>query len=342
MLNAALETWPFKSDVLLSTTANPKPSGPDAYGTLAYGGQRYSVALEVKTQPIDRVATLMAVRQQLQKWQHDDNGILITEYLSPELAQQCRALNLQFIDRAGNCFIKQPNLLLWHYGNPKPAQWVSKETSVSSLTKIVFILLAYPTTVTSSYREIARLAGVSLGTVSNAMAQLEKENWLKPESGLQPRRLVNKTELLQKWLDDYARTLYRKRKLTRFAQTTQNGIAIHSQNIQLKEFDAQWGAESAAALMTHYLKPAIHTLYVRGARDKLIKHWRLRPDDQGDIEIITPFWTPPPFWERSTSESVFGDCVPPLMVVADLMASNDVRNVETAKLIQEKFIDVDR
>jgi len=59
---------------------------------------------------------------------------------------------------------------------------------------------------------------------------------------------------------------------------------------------------------------------------------RLRKAEQGNVEILTPFW-------NFKYELADRDIVPPILVYADLMATGDQRNIETAEMIYEKYID---
>ena len=64
---------------------------------------------------------------------------------------------------------------------------------------------------------------------------------------------------------------------------------------------------------------------------RMVVDHKLRADPQGDIEFIDAFWDfkgEPP-----------ADTVPPILVYADLLATLDPRNFDTAKIIYEKYIE---
>jgi len=73
------------------------------------------------------------------------------------------------------------------------------------------------------------------------------------------------------------------------------------------------------------------TLYVDGKPDRVILANRLRPDVKGEIEIVDAFWATDD--SRQTD-----DIAPPLLVYADLMATSDPRNIESAKLIRDRYL----
>jgi len=95
----------------------------------------------------------------------------------------------------------------------------------------------------------------------------------------------------------------------------------------------QFGGEPAAAILTRYLKPATFTVYCAG---EVPREWiakaRLRADRDGNIEFL-----------RSPIELQFAaglpqNIAPPLLVYADLVASGDSRNLETARLVREQYL----
>jgi hypothetical protein len=55
------------------------------------------------------------------------------------------------------------------------------------------------------------------------------------------------------------------------------------------------------------------------------------PSTAGDIEILKPFW-------RFDHEFAALGIAPPLLIYADLMATGDDRNIETAEVIYDKYL----
>lgn len=58
---------------------------------------------------------------------------------------------------------------------------------------------------------------------------------------------------------------------------------------------------------------------------------RLRKDQTGDVEILKKFWEPPEIWQHE-------DLVHPILIYADLLATGNERNIETAKMIYDQHI----
>ncbi|MBW2559814.1 MAG: hypothetical protein JRE40_03045, partial [Deltaproteobacteria bacterium] len=94
----------------------------------------------------------------------------------------------------------------------------------------------------------------------------------------------------------------------------------------------QWGGEVAAAKLTQYLNPQIITIYTTVQQlNQLLLEYRLKKDAAGDVEILERFWQPDKTWQ-------YGDLVHPILVYADLLATGNQRNIETAKMIYEQHI----
>lgn len=57
-------------------------------------------------------------------------------------------------------------------------------------------------------------------------------------------------------------------------------------------------------------------------------------DEHGNLEVLQKFWD----FEFSQVDKQVA-LVPPLLIYADLIATADVRNIETAQIIRERFLD---
>ena len=62
-----------------------------------------------------------------------------------------------------------------------------------------------------------------------------------------------------------------------------------------------------------------------------MKQLHLVPDNNGPIELLTPFW------DTKTIKLKYQDTVPPLLAYAELISSFDSRNRETAERIKKQY-----
>ena len=143
--------------------------------------------------------------------------------------------------------------------------------------------------------------------------------------GERGRRLTNKERLLEQWVVAYPQQL----KPKQFIGTYKADRYDWWRDVDLTQFDAQWGGEPAAEKLTQYLKPERVTIYAGERTQELILRNKLRKDPRGDIEIVKRFWT---FNPQDTRR----ETVHPLLVYADLIATANDRNIETARMIYDK------
>ncbi|NMV41407.1 type IV toxin-antitoxin system AbiEi family antitoxin [Ralstonia insidiosa] len=306
----------------------------DAVVDLKVAGQTHRYLVECK-RSMDRASALALVRTQLAP--HLDSGLLVAPYLSPQLAEHSRQLDLQFIDTAGNAYLKADGLYVFVSGRKPltlPTQTSTRSAGNATAWRMAFALLCEPALVQAPYREIAETAGIALGSVGAVFQDLAARGLLVESA--RGRRLAAPAQMLDEWVAGYPSILRPKLHPRRFQATNPNWWQDASL-ADPTQLSAQWGGEVAAARMTGYLKPATQTLYIdppamRDTLRHLVTKYRLQPSADGSIELLETFWRPPP--SQTARESL----VPPILVYADLIATMDSRNLETANLIREKII----
>lgn len=255
--------------------------------------------------------------------------LLVTHYVTPPQTEKLRQANVQFVDAAGNAFLNQPPLYVLVTGKRPPTPQAPNKTARALTTtgvKVVFALLSCPPLLTAPYREIAATAGVSLGAVSQVLEDLKQTGYLL-DHGAKGRLWQKRAELIRRWSEAYTERLRPKLLLGRFRGDQPNWW----KEVQLAELQAYWGGEVAAAKLTKYLKPQIKTIYAPGKLPKLQAQFGFHPDREGEIELLKNFWT-------FDALPAHPDIAPALLVYADLVASGDERNLETAQLIYDQYL----
>lgn len=259
-----------------------------------------------------------------------DDLLLVTRQLTPEKVDQFHEQGIQFLDEAGNAFINKPPFFIFIKGNRLPggnkAPAVGRAFKQTGL-RVLYALLCNPGLEGETYRVIAARTKVALGMVNWIMKELATLGLLLETCGGRARRLIDKERLLERWVTAYAEQLRPKLILGRY-----RGPAGWWQNATLNPEVALWGGEVAAAKLTGYLKPQELIIYAdkENPAAVLIPN-RLKKDPQGDLELICRFWLP----ETVTAH---GDMVHPLLVYADLIATGNQRNLETARMIYDQHI----
>ncbi|WP_208277173.1 type IV toxin-antitoxin system AbiEi family antitoxin [Massilia oculi] len=332
-LDALAEKIGIRGSIVELETVSSARYQPDAAIDLAYEGGSAHYAVECKFL-VDRKAHVDQVRRQLET--ADGPALLIAPYITKELAVHCRATGLQFIDTNGNAYLQAPGLFVLITGEKNERKQQSlpapKGLTSTAALRVVFVLLAKPDSIHLPYKELARHAGVSLGTAHNVLNDLERRGYLINKGDSERRRLLEPERLVDEWAINYPTTLRTKLNSRRFSAPESSWW----QAADLQGIDAAWGSEVAAAKLTGHLKPATQTLYVRpgdmdGAIKILSKQHRIRPDHNGNIEILEKFW----HWEQAPTP----DIAPPLLVYSELLGLLDPRTQETARMLKEKFID---
>lgn len=259
----------------------------------------------------------------LMVWKPEEKLLLITDYVNPFMAEELRNKGIAFIDAAGNAYINEPPVYVYVKGNKQigelPKRVKTRAFQATGL-KVLFAFLCKPELLNAPYREIARAADVALGTVGWVLTDLRDGGYLV-DMGKRGRRLRQKKQLVDRWVTTYPEVL--RPKLIRARYTADN--AYWWKDADIREFHACWGGEVAAAKLTRYLKPEFVTVYAKDRPEKLIIKNKLKKDPDGNVEILDAFW-----------ETEDKELAPPLLIYADLIATGDARNIETARMIYEK------
>jgi len=297
----------------------------DAIVKIQWNDLNYFFVVEIKN--IVTRAILGVVVNQLNRMKQKEKGMLVAKYINPKIADELKKMDVPFIDTAGNAYINEPPLYIYLKGNrPADKEIIDQPARTFRPTglQVIFALLCNPGLEDKPYRDIAKKAGVALGTVNGVMYDLKKTGYLI-EVGQRNRRLVRKKHLLNKWVTAFPEQLRQKKMIGHYKADHKDWW----RNTDLKEADALWGGEVAANIMTEYLKPQIITIYAKRPITKFLLKNKLTKDENGDIEILDIFW-------RFVQNHLRNNLVPPLLIYTDLIATGDTRNIETARIIYEK------
>lgn len=317
LLQAALTAvqWPGLDWSMVEKDLPCATGHEDAVLRLRFDGREVLYLVQLKRGL--RRATLGAVLHQMLPC--GEKALLVTDYITPQMADELRERDVQFIDAAGNAYLRQPPLYVWVKGQRPPQDAVGLEPAGRAFRptglQVLFTLLCQPEVADLPYREIAVRAGVAHGTVGWVMAELPKLGFIAGVQGR--RRLVDAERLLDQWVLAYALTLRPKLILVRYEAAKLEW----AETIDAPRYDLLLGGEPAAARLTRNLRPGTVTLYGKKANPRLLVDHRLQPNRQGNVEILRRFWT----FEGETP-----GMVPHLLVYADLLATGDTRCIETA------------
>lgn len=331
LLDAALDT--ARACGLVAELAKPErgPTQADAWLRIKHGtaSTRYAVALKPALTPATLGGTIHRLRGL------GEHPLLVTDHVTPQIAETLRAEGLPFLDAAGNAFLAQPGLLIWIKGQKAVAKTATPNAGRAfqpTGLQVVFVLLCDPQAINRPYRELAELAGVAHGTVGWVMPDLKRLGFVDELKGRRgTKRLFQRARLLAQWVDAYARVLRPRLLVGRYYAGTLEGW----KDWRLGRHGALWGGEPAAALLTGHLRPGALTIYAKALPALLAAEQRLvkeaEPGQTAVVEVRRQFWNlPDPLAQKGT--------VPPVLVYADLLATGDGRCIDAAALVQKNHL----
>jgi hypothetical protein len=83
---------------------------PDAVIRIAWKDRDWHFAAEVKKMITPATIGLAVQQLDLLRQRGFQEGVLITKYVTPQVADRLKAMNIQFVDAAGNAYINKPPL----------------------------------------------------------------------------------------------------------------------------------------------------------------------------------------------------------------------------------------
>lgn len=299
-------------------------------------GRRFDLPYEVKT-TVDRRDQLLTFKAR------HDNAVLITRELSRAMAEQCREHDIQFIDHAGNCFIRQPGFFVFVTGakdTTKSKQATSRGLTPATL-RVVLAVLTLPSILNSNVRRIGEVASISHGAAGSALTMLQEAGlFTTARSG---RRVLRMPERwLDAWTEGYLGRIRPKLEKYRMSAPVPISAVLDRVRPQFREVmlggtaaakAVMLGGEAAAENRHFGLKPGALTLYI-DLRDTsvmrdIVTELKLRRDPEGRIELVDMFWNP--------MELPGFPTVPDALIYADLIGTGDERTMEIAADLRKEI-----
>lgn len=257
-----------------------------------------------------------------------EKRMLVAEYVSQPQAEKLRSLGIQFFDTAGNAYFNEPGLYIFVNGRKaKIRKQITPRLFRPPGMKLLFAFLTEQNLENESYRRITAETGIPTPTVGVFMKDLEKAGYLLRKQGNE-RLIVRRSELLRRWVENYGETFRATLNPVRLRSTKYDGRWWDAVEIG-KYGTANWGGEIGGEQLTGHLKAETATVYSDSMLPKLQAKYGLVRDGGGNIEILKKFWK---------REREIGDIAPPLVVYADLIATADRRNLETAQMIYDRYL----
>ncbi len=254
------------------------------------------------------------------------NLMIIADIINPTIRKLLKEKGVNYIDGAGNMFINEKGKYIHIEGNRNEMTeglQMGRLFGIAGL-KIIFALLNKEQLLNAPYRDIAEYTDTALGTVNYIINQLKINGYII-FINKETLKLKNKKKLMERWIAGYEDRLKKTLFIDKYRFRYNNW-----REIQFKDKNILWGGEPAAEILTDYIIPQAYTLYTKENNKDLILNYQLIPDENGNVEVYKKFWN---FTLDNLEKTV-----PPLLVYTDLLNTNEPRNLETAQLIYEKYL----
>ena len=259
---------------------------------------------------------------------HDVPLLAVGPRVHGSSADTMRIRGIWFADENGNAFLRTDGLLIDVRGRrglassgPNRHRRVGPANPFTpKRARVVFVLLTEPALANAPLRTIAERSGVSLGMAKDTMDALETSGFVESLSAR--RRLIRRGELLDLWAAAYPAGLGR-------TITLATAEGDHHRWAAPGGVDVLVSGEQALARRGYIRNPESLVLYLdsRAERDVLrdlmiMNRWRADPDGRITIRQL--------FWRGLKPSSTIG-IAPSAMIYADLLASNEPRQIEVAR-----------
>ena len=286
------------------------------------GEERFTIEVkrEIRTHQLEQIRQL-AVRYK--------DLLLIADIIFPKIKEELRKMGVGYLDAAGNIFVQTDKNHVWIEGHKIEKTEAIKVNRAFTATglKAVYLFLIDENMVNQPQRTIANEAGIALGNINYVINGLKEHGFLI-EKGRKQFQIINKKQLLERWMEAFEEKLKPTLHIGNFRFTKSND-ENNWKEITLKPNETYWGGEPAGKIITNYLVPEIFTLFTDETRNNLIKNYRLVPENTGNIKAYKKFWK----GQATFNETV----VHPLLAYADLMNTGNSRCMETAKMIYDRY-----
>ena len=262
--------------------------------------------------------------------------MLFAPHVGAGMAERLAGYDIQYVDRAGNCRVQVGDryLALVEGRRPPKEHRAKKGTGTRPEGyKLLFNLLAHPDMAAAPVRKLAEDAGIGKTTVADILRRLDDEGMIIDGRG--QRQLLDRNELLNRWVTGYA-TVLRPRLLLGRYRTRDVDPKVLEQRVEATlgdDFVWAWGGAAAAMRLVGHYRGRETVLHVDDHvfEMDLMRRLKALPADDGELIVLR---VP----TRAAFEGAAPRTVHPLLVYAELLALGKERAREEAQLVYEHHL----
>ena len=316
------------------------PPGADATQVLGTNAGQLRYVVEIK--PTVTPAGLPHLLQQLARYGQGRKAkpLLLTNYISANLAERLIEAGVNFADTAGNVYLNWPGKLHIQIQGKKPAQIFeakSERLTQPSGLRILFALLTQPSADWGTYRDIAKAAGVALGSIAVVMRELKVKGYLVEERR-DEWRLTQKRKLLDIWVEGYGARLRPSLLIGRY-QPSEDHLERTLQALQseLGSKKNSWTLTGgfAAEVLTHHYRGEQLVCYAQEWPLEIPRRLKWLLAERGPVTVLRTF---SPLVACHLQSQAAQPIAHPLLVYAELIFQGGERELETANILYDKYL----
>lgn len=293
----------------------------DAEIAIYYGSieERYFAEIRKKIVP-DNIPKI------LEQTKGVKNLMLLADYITPTARELLRMNNIQYVDTAGNMFLKNQNMYVLIQTNKTNRAKLNTNTKAFNKAglKVIYQFLTNPEFLNKPYRFIGEKAKVTIATVGIVLKDLLRENYIL-QANTKEYKFQNREKLFEEWVKEYNRNLRPKLKKKRYRWLNKNE---NWRTIKLP-IETYWGGANAAEKLTEYLIADKIEIYTALQFEEVMKVLKIIPDNKGEITVTEIFWKD----QHHKSE-----IIDPMLIYADLLNETNPRYLETANKIYKAHV----
>jgi hypothetical protein len=266
--------------------------------------------------------------------------LLLTNYISANLAERLIEAGVNFADAAGNVYLNWPGKLHIQIQGKKSTQIAeakSERLAQPSGLRILYVLLTQPPRNWGTYRGIATAAGVALGSIARVMRELKDKGYVIEERR-DEWRLIQKRKLLDIWVEGYGARLRPSLLIGRY-QPSEEHLERTLQTLQneLGSKKISWTLTGgfAADALTHHYRGEQLVFYAQEWHLEITRRLKWLPAERGPVTVLRNFSPLVGFHLESQAAQPIAH---PLLVYAELIFQGRERELETAKILYDKYL----
>ncbi|MFC8531645.1 type IV toxin-antitoxin system AbiEi family antitoxin [Nocardia sp. NPDC057227] len=253
----------------------------------------------------------------------DEPLLVLGPRINIRTAESLHDAGIDYADLAGNAHLAFGPVLIDIQGRKhvtEPTQHSGGQTNLFSTRRmqVVFALLAWPHLTDAPVRMLAKTAGTSLGLTQSTLSTMRDSGYLIGKS------LHRRPELVDIWTAAYRLSLLPK-------------LRLHS----FEGDPARWSPRpgyliSGESAVTRIRNPQTLTVYVDDFDFAVGAHSGWRRSAEPNIEVRRKFWTTPLGQPLPGAPEFAPTAAPPLLVYADLLATQEPRQTEVAAALRQE------